>query len=275
MSITKEALEHIEANAIAAGQTIQVELPDNATALPCTFSIVDLQKYAPNRRRFSGTLLTRDISDYISYLKSTPPESKPVGFINADNLSCKSFLNLGDVTAPGHGDWTATLAMHPTAPYAALLAVSGKKFDQKGLVNWLEDWAEYLTPFSKDEGVEYYGSLHKATGAIRHITIKALREGESKVNDFDVERSAMERIEASSRQELPGGFEFFCEPYLGLPARRFVLRLQVLTGGDEPALTLRVSALEATKEEIVKDFKRLLRDGLEGTVNLTIGEFTP
>lgn len=276
MSIEKEAIELIGQQAIAARGALQGTLPPNTLACPKDFAVVDLQHLQPLKRRFNGKLTTSDIEDYIAYVRDPglPHDGAPdpSAFIDAENLSCLTFFNLGDANEPGHADWRAELVLKATAPYSALLAVEGKKFSQELLVNWLEDWSDCLSPFSRDDGATY-GTISKATQAIRKITIKAKREAESSVEDLGATRSAMEQIEASSKLELPAGFTFTCEPYLGLPQRTFKLRLQVLTGGDVPALSLRTIQLEAQKEAIVRDFKLLLKSQLNDIASLTIGTF--
>lgn len=275
MSITKEAMELIAENAITARNATQINAPLHTLALPSNISLVDLQKYQPHRRRFVGTLETNSISDYVSYVHETTAESKPVGFIDADNLTATTFLNLGDVAEPGHADWRACLKLKATAGYKALLSINGRKFDQMDLVNFLEDWADFIKPVADAEGA-YYGALNKAVQSIRKITITAIREGESVVDNFSASRTAIEQIEAKAKEGnvLPAGFIFAVDPYLGLPVREFQLRLQVLTSADEPKLVLRIVRLEAEQEDIARDFKTILQDALVDTAKLTIGTFT-
>ncbi len=270
MTLNKDALVHIGEQAINAARGFQVEAPPHTIVLPSTHEIHDLHHLEPLKRRFTGTLKTNSLADFINYTKEHSDNTQ--GFIDPRNLSCTSFFNLGDVAAPGHADWKAHLTLVKTVPYDALLHVNGRHHDQRELTDWLEDWADSITPYAVDQN-EAYGPLSKAIQAIRKITIKASSEGESTVGDFGASRTALEQIEASSKLELPGGFYFTCEPYLGLPERRFRVRLQVLTGGRDPVLVLRVIQLEAQQDEIANDFKAALLRELEGKARLTIGTF--
>lgn len=272
------ALIHLENNALAAHERFTASLPVNTTALPADYNVHDLQHFQPLRRRFKGALATTSLADFVAYVRRT---AKGEGYIDAEKLTAKAIFNLGNETEPGHCDWTASLQLQKSAAFHALGAVDGKNMSQKAAAEWLEDWAPHLRPFrapsdEPTEGVtEYYGTLGKALSAVRAITIKSTSEGESNVGDFSGRRTAMEEVEARSRHELPGGFTFTCTPYLGLPERKFSLRLGVLTGGDVPVLVLRVQQFEADKEAIAQDFKRVLLEEIGDTCPMFIGTFAP
>lgn len=272
MSLTKETLEQITSTAIAAAGAIQSELPANMVAAPASFELIDLQHLQQNRRRFTGKLKTSSITDFASYVKSNS-KGKAKGFISPDNLECTLFFNLGTTEEPEHGDWTASLSLEMTAAYRAMLGLNGKKLTQRDASEWLEDWQDFITPYACPEG-STYGTLGKAIQAIRDITIKRKGETSSVVGDFSGQRSAMEQVEADSRQKLPAAFGFFTEPYQGLLARSFLLRLQVLTAGDDPILVFRIVKLEAHGEAIGNDFKNRLSEELADQAELTIGTFT-
>lgn len=71
---------------------------------------------------------------------------------------------------------------------------------QKELSDWIEDWHQYLTPMD-DEGKAMLVS--KAIAAVRTITAKASSESETTVGDTSASRSAMDQIEARSKETLP------------------------------------------------------------------------
>ncbi|NMR14065.1 DUF2303 family protein, partial [Xylella fastidiosa] len=75
----------------------------------------------------------------------------------------------------------------------------------------------------------------------------------------------------------PIGFTFRTQPYLGLPERRFLLRLSVFTDEEKekPLITLRLIQRQAQQEAIAQDFKSVLFRDLEGHATLTIGTFSP
>jgi len=277
MSLEKDAIQHIEQQAIDADGRRQAALPENTIALPSDYKVHDLQQYEAFRRRFAGTFSTSSVLDFVDYVQANTSEGgrKVDGFIDPNALKCTVFFNLGDAADPGHADWRAQLALQATPLFASLLSVNGAGMDQRALTDWLEDWQNNVTPFLSLSNDVPYGNLAKAITAIREITIKQAAESTNKVGDFDASRTAMEQIEAKSRGELPAGFVVSCEPYAGLPVRQFIVRMSVRTGGDKPVLVLRVLQLEVEREAIAQDFKALLRSKLANHADLVLGTFTP
>lgn len=274
MSMNEEAVKQIQSTALAASERQQLEAPENTLVLHKDFTLQDLQTFAATRRRFRGNYQTNDIGDFIRYVKTNAESSRALAFINPDGMSCQAIFNIGNAEVPGHCDWTATLELAPTAAGSALVQVNGKKASQLELTNWIEDWADFLTPYTgnvNDRGS--YGTVGRAVDAIRKITIATASERESNVGDFHAARTAIEEIEARSKVGLPAGFTFNAVPYLGLPSREFVLRMQVLTGEDTPRLVLRIVREEQVAEEIVQDFRSRLLNELDGHIDLFIGGF--
>lgn len=231
--------------------------------------IVSTEYLQKGRSRFRGSLATDSLDDFIGYTKD---HAGGDGFINAEQVAAKVFFNLGDVADPGHGDWTATLKLKPTAEYAALLQTINKKLSQRDVLDFAEDWAGNLTAIASDGS---YITAAKALTAIRKLTIKATAEATHTEKDFGARKSAVEEIEASSDDGLPYGFGFTAIPYAGLVQRSFTLRLSVLTNAEKPQLVLRAIALESAQEAIAQEFKRKLSDGIGDAATLTLGTFTP
>lgn len=250
----------------------------NTIALPSNFNLHNLEPYRQGRERKRGTLHTDSINDFVSYVKRQARDGKdgsPEGFICAEDMTAMVLFNVGlnghDLW--GHADHRAILELRKTAPYRALLAVNGSATDQRGLLDWIDDWAPHLQAYGDDPSE--YKPLSEAIAAIRQVTIKSTREQESTQEDFRGTRSTLEDVEAKSRVGLPGGFHFSCEPYLGLAPQSYRLRLGVLTGDEKPRLMLRVVRLEAEQEETVKRFKTVLLTELGDTLDMTIGIFKP
>lgn len=272
MSLTKDALELIQSTAIEADEARAAILAGTDTiALPNDYGLHSLEKHRAGRSRFRGKLLTNSIADFVHYAKADDRKGGEV-FIDADNLAATAIFNLGTAANPGHGDYTATLKPKMTAAFAALLAVDGSKFDQRSLVDWLEDWGAIIQPYSA-AGEEV--SVSAAISAVREVTISTKKDDTSALDDFRASKSVFEEVEAKSKIGLPAGFIFTTEPYLGLPPRAFRVRMALLTGSDKPVLTLRIVRRDAETEAIAHDFKALLLRDLDGAARLTIGTFTP
>lgn len=235
--------------------------------------IVSIEHLQEGRSRFRGALVTDSLEDFIIYTKDNAnAEEGCSGFVNADQVAAKVFFNLGDVGFPGHGDWTATLKLKPTAEYAAMLQTINKKLSQRDVLDFAEDWAGNLTAIAADGQII---PAAKALTAIRKLTIKATAEATHTEKDFGARKSSLEEIEASSDDGLPYGFGFTAIPYAGLAQRSFTLRLSVLTNAEKPQLVLRAISLESAQEAIAQEFKRKLADGIGDAATLTLGTFTP
>lgn len=271
------AIEIIGQTAIDAdGNRLPEPLRDRLAAIPQDYALHDLERFDDERRRFRGTLTTNSLNDFAEYAKrraETGSAKVPV-FIDAEKRSAQAFFNLGNELSPGHADDIALLTLPPTAAFAALLAIEGKRLTQADLIDWIEDWREQMAPRLQD-GAEEPSSIAKAIAAIRTITVKATSETESDTRDFGARRTAMDDVEARSRGVLPAGFTFQCAPCAGLSLITAQLRLAVITAGDKPTLSLRVIGREALLEGVAQDFKAVLDGKLGGVAEITIGTFKP
>ena len=261
------AIQLIQDTAIQAAQSNR--LNTNTPAVILGDEIKSIESLQEGRSRFRGKMSTESLQDFIKYTKDHPGGS---GFVDAENVAAKVFFNLGDTEFPGHGDWTATLKLKPTAEYAAMLAVIGKRLSQRDMIDFAEDWAGNVTAIAADGSTI---NMSKALAAIRKLTIKATAEATHTEKDFGARKSSIEDIEASADDGLPYAFGFTATPYTDLSIRSFTLRLSVLTGGDKPQLVLRAIALDSAKEAIAQEFKQKLQDGIGSDATLYLGSFTP
>lgn len=134
-----EAIKEISQLAIDAAGANRIDAKTPAIILG--EEVVSLEHLQSGRSRFRGAFVTNVMSEFAGYVKA---HTDGHGFIDADKVAARVFHNLGDTGNPGHGDWTSTLALKPTAAYAAMLAVENKHLSQKQLVEWIEDWSPQL-----------------------------------------------------------------------------------------------------------------------------------
>ncbi|HHW4679511.1 MAG TPA: DUF2303 family protein [Xylella sp.] len=273
----KTAIELIQQTAIDANtRRLPDTLGNKAITLPNNYSIHDIENFYERRFRFRGAMETKSIADFVKYVKT---KGKSEGFIDTDNLSAKVFFNLGTNTEPGHGDWTAALTLKATAAYQALLSIDDKAVNLWQLIDWLEDWAPLVSAFmctSHQKGGDLI-PLTTAITAIRKLTIKTTAESEFIQSNFKEPRYKFDEIEAKSSVCLATGFTFTftTDPYQGLPARTFRLRLSVMTNEEKPRLVLSIVQREAHEEAIAQDLKTVLFRELGDICMLTIGTFSP
>lgn len=270
MPLSKEAIQHIESQALAAaGREISTSSAE-VVVLPDGVALHSLERFEAGRYRFRGALATHSLRDFSKYVEHhAANEAGAHGFIDQDRMAASVIFNLGTTENAGHGDDTATLTLKPTAAYTALQAIVGKGLSQQQLAEWLEDWAQHITAKANDEILPTLTAI----AAVRRMTIKASSQRDSVVGDFNASRSAMDEIEAKSLDTLPTAFVFCVVPFEGLKAADILLRLSVISGKEEPVLKLRWVGEETQREEFAREFKGVLDQEVGGFVPLTIGTF--
>ncbi|WP_458068680.1 DUF2303 family protein [Rhodanobacter sp. BL-MT-08] len=278
----KSAIDAIGQLAVEAAKANQLDTDTPVIVLKDdddTQKVVSLEPFQHGRSRYRGSYRTLHLKPFANYVNAVKENNSPAaqaqGFIDTTLMSAKVFFNLGDAETPGHGDYTATLDLKPTAAYAALTHVTNKNtiLNQRQLHDFVEDWRDHITFLIDGQPSE--APLANALAAIRDISITTAREVNNVERDMGNTRSAMESVDASSKLKLPSGFTFRAHPYEGLPLRTFTLRLGVNTGGDKIALVLRIQQAEQVVEDIANDFHDELTKLLGTSSTLNLGAFTP
>lgn len=271
MSLNKEAIQHIEAQALAAASTTITTSGHQLAVVPEAVTLRSLEPFQANRDRFRGALKTHSLRDFAGYVKGHVHDAiEGHGFVDQDNMAATVVFNLGNDVTPGHGDDTATLTLKPTAAYSAVQAIIGRKLGQQELAEWMEDWAPHIQAVNGDAAL----NIVQAINGIRKMTIKATSQRDSAVGDFSASRSAMDEIEAKSLDVLATALQFTTVPFEGLKPATITLRLSVLTGSDTPVLKLRWVGEETQREEFAREFKAVLEQEVAAHVPLTIGTFS-
>lgn len=269
--IDKEALRELaKADTIRAANA---ETGYAQLALPNDFSLHDLEKLMPMRRRARGCMKTSSIGDFAAYAASRRGDSGTSAvFVDQDAMSATAVLNMGTLDFPGHADDVAVLAPKVTAAYAALLAIAGgKAAGQKQVAEWIEDWDMHLTCADDRGGFVANG---RAAAAVRSITIEGLRRVQSEEQNLSVSKGVLEQVAAKDTDFLPVRMVFATEPYYGLQRREFSVRLGIVTG-DKPALTLRIVKVEQHAEEMAQELAQLVRDAIGSAMPVHLGTYQP
>ncbi|WP_085696317.1 DUF2303 family protein [Pseudomonas sp. B26(2017)] len=268
MSLSKEALQLvIDAALSAAGATLPTHTP--VVLVPESTKLTNLETYQAGRSRFRGTFSTTSLVDFGAYVQE---RGEGLGFIDQDAMSSVVYFNLGTPEVPGHADDKAALRLKATVAFNAVQEISGRRMAQRDLSDWIEDWNHNLTGFDAAGNAL---PIAKVVASIRNITIKSLSESDHAVTEVSTSRSAMDQIEATSKETLPANLVFTTSPYEGLSVREFTLRLSIITSGSAPALTLRWVGEAAQREEIAQEFKGVLLDQVQDKATLRLGAFDP
>ena len=237
-------------------------------ALPSDFKQHDLEAFMPTRRRARGVMSTSAGPDFAQYVAAHAEDGACV-FVDANEMQAIAVLNMGTPEAPGHTDNRAKLVLKRTAAYGALSYIVGHGVSQLKAAEFLEDWPDAVQAFAGTEQL----AAPKAIAAIRKLSIESMRKLESSEQSLSASKSAFEQVQATSADPIPTTIYFRCEPYHGLTEREFVLRLGVLTGGDKPAISLRVIKHELHAEEMAAEFAERVRDVLAGGIPVMLGEY--
>lgn len=158
----------------------------------------------------------------------------------------------------------------PGAEWADYMAYDLTRPGLCGMIALLTDW-------ENSEGARLEVQLAHRLGiaAVPTITVKATSESENTVGDTSVSRSAMDQIEARSKETLPAALLFNTVPFEGLTEQQINLRISVITSGSVPALKLRWVGEEVQREDIAQEFKAVLHRNIGEAATLSLGAFDP
>ena len=255
----KSAIEELsQAQAITAANDVDGPY----IALPSDFKLHDMEGFDLYRRRARGNMSASDMDGFFDYISAHKDNGTTIFAKGIDNgkLVATAVLNLGDVSAPGHADNTATLSIQRTAAYAAL-GGQARLLDQREAAEFIEDWSDNFQCFGASvEGEDPALIPNKQVIAtLRVLTIKSASESTTEVKSLGAARSAFESVAATSKSTIPTLLYFTCVPFLGLPSRQFNLRLGIKTGGDKPMVMLSIINAEKHAEDMGKEFSALLK----------------
>jgi uncharacterized protein YfdQ (DUF2303 family) len=255
--ITETAIKALQLGA-AIEQAAAAVADHEVAALPNDFTLHDLEKFQPQRRRARGTFSTPFIAAFCAYVTRSASDGAQV-FIDPTAMKAVGVLNLGTSDAPGHADDLAVLQLTKTAAYHALgLVASGQGKSQRDVAEFLEDWQHAVQCF--DGATEIKPSA--AVAAVRSITIEALRRVESQEQSLSASRSALESVSAKGTEQIPTTIYFKCQAYAELQERTFVLRLGISTGEKAPLIVLRVIKPEEHAEQMGNELVRRIEESL-------------
>lgn len=241
------------------------------TLVPQGFKVQELniEKYEPIRRRFSGQMQTKSLDDFCEYSLKNKIEGT-ICFINGKSMGAKTIINHGDRVSPGHCDDVAHLKLEDTAEYIALKVITARSNSQKTLAEFIEEWADHITCLDENSNAI---ENKKAINSIRKITIEANAISESQTQSFRESRSALESIEAKNDDCRPHFIVFNCQPYRDIAARDFVCRLSIITSEQKPLLNLRIIREETHQEEISQEFKDLIDQKFKEKIQTYLANF--
>lgn len=237
-----------------------VDLP--VALVPESMSLKTIEHYLDNpiRRRF--TFRTSRLADYIQYIKDNQTDTALTTILPEDvRMSSQTIFDFGTNDKPLHCENQAALGLKPTPDYAAALKAMDKRFSQRDIAEWIEDWSPNLAIFDKN-GEQM--DQQQASEALRRLTIEQVRSTKSDVGDFSEGMTISEQIEAKNQNRIPARIIFNAKPYLGFTEQQFTLRVSLLTDGNVD-IRLRPIGLEILQDMIAEEFADMIREGLAET----------
>lgn len=269
MSIEQQAIQEIVSMA-KAGTKPDAETSYPVILVPEKYALKDVERFNALRNRFRGTMSTPFIDDFTRYVNE---QKQSTTFINPEEMSAVSLFNMGTEDEPGHCDNKGMLELQKLAAYKALCRIDGNSKTQQDMIDWLEDWRDFLGSVD-DEGNDL--DIRTATRLVRQIKIDASSMQEHNHGNLSQSTSAMASVEAKSKEgKLPSAFRMTCIPYEGLNSRSFDMMLSMSTAhGDTPRLTLRVARFEAEKEAMATELRTKLEKAIGNADKMYVGSFS-
>lgn len=275
MDFTKEALQHIEQQALAAsGVRLDQNIHTPTIILRGDERLENIEHLSEYRTRFRGTYETTQIGEFSGYLGR---HANGTAFVDPESMACTAIIDIGSTESPGHCQHVARLKLRQTALFAELCRLNGQRLTQQQMAEFLEDWRDSLTARRAIDATTYDAQgIADAIASVRKITIKSKSAATTATGDFQASRSALEEVEATSEKPLPAFIVAHCEPYIGMSSRAIAARLSVIFVDDKPpALQLRIVGRERLTEELATEFAELVRDKVPKSTTVLVGTFSP
>lgn len=261
MSMTKEAIQHIQDS--AAAPEVMAELNRKAEkpvmVIPESMRIESLERYMECASHYRMLYTAKTIKDFLNYGKEYGDNS--ICFVDPDTMTAMTVFDIGTIEKPGHRWHKSTLALTKTAAYRTLCKTVAVGVSQKSAADFIEEWSDHIV-VRDSGGVDI--SVQDAVNTIRDLTIDSARKFNSVVGDFSDEKSLMERIEMFGKGSLPATIIFYCAPYHGLSERGIVLRVRMKTDGEKPLLTFKIIREDTLREDVCEEFKDIIVEGFDG-----------
>lgn len=260
--------------AIAAQGAMPIQVDGNASiaVIPESFKVINTEKFNPLRDRFRGAFSTVSISSFVEYVQNRKIADVKAFVSTQRGLDAQAVFNLGDENAPGHADDTALLSLEKKPEFKALEKIDGDRFNQQELIDWLDDWADFLTARNAEgEQIPH----EKALRALRRVKINRSHEADSNVQDLGYNASVTEQAEATGVDEnLPNHLTLATESYKGLSVENLKISLRISFKEANPTFVLRFVGKDAHEQRRAEEFTNLLQEQLMAEVAFYQGSFT-
>ncbi|RZG47018.1 DUF2303 family protein [Acinetobacter wuhouensis] len=267
------SVEQIKNLAIAAQGTMPIQVDGDASIaiVPEGFKVISTEKFNQLRDRFRGVYATLSIQSFVEYITNRNLKGVKAFVSTTNGLRAESIFNLGDEGEAGHADDLANLTLEKKPEFKALERADGQRFDQQDLIDWLDDWADFVSAHNSVGLIPH----DKAIRALRKVKINRGHEVDSSVHDLGYKASVTEQVGATGVDEnLPEYFIMKTESYKGLEVADLKISLRISTKDTSPTFVLRFVGKDAHEQQRAEEFIELLENQLAGNVDFYQGTFT-
>lgn len=257
----QNAIKQIEDLAAANLTAQQLGLKEYAAVIvPERFRLESLEKFQDVPNAFRGNFDTTVLAEFIAYINENGSTDTAI-YIDACAMFAKAIIDQGNHDLPTWGYHTAHAALEKTPEYAALLAVNEKSLAQQDLIDFAEDWDDFIQFIDSDAQPM---DFRKTLASLRKTRVNAQAEAEQTVGNFAGSRSTLEQVEIRAGYEkLPYGFIFSCAPYEGFETRDITCQLRASNGDKGVAFKYRAMKLQALQVDIGDELKDKIRSGID------------
>lgn len=221
---------------------------------------------APIRQR--ARFQTTRIEDYCRYVEREASDQQTVVFVDPEGNGARTVIDFGSHDDPRWHEHKADLNLKATPEFRALEKACAQALSQRDITDWLEDWAEIITPVADSKAIK----LTRAVSLIRRVDIKASATATHEDGDYKQSRSALEEVEAKSGTDaLPEIFRVKCRVFPDTEERLIDARLSLRTSSDKPAFRLRIIGEEALRRAVAEEIEGTLRSRLGDKAHVFVG----
>lgn len=257
----KSAIEEITALAHARETNELIGMAGlPCVAVPPGYGLRNLEEFSARPHHYRAAFRTEAPDDFIAYVNAHATEHTAV-YVSRKRPVATAILDQGTPASPGWGYHQAVLVLSQTPAYSAVMRAANRAQTVPSFLDFVEDWAEHIVFTCNHEPVV----LAAAVASLRTLTVSQVSKRTDETGDFHASRSEFDKIEfESAGAEPPGGFNFICEPMLGLGPVSVRCRLRYASNGKAgPDLVYRIVGEERLAEEMVARTQDLLQDGIK------------
>lgn len=265
----KTAIQEINSQC-ALNQANNILEAEKLIALPDKATMIDLSKYTPEKRWFSGRFNTSSVVAFCEYVNDLADDKTQL-FISMEEMHARAIFNivLSD-GHPGRCDNNAILAMIPTPEMIAINKLcDGSLMTQRDLAEWMEEWVNIIMPFDTKHDMT---EPKTAISAIRSMTVESSRKTDLDIGDMNQKQSTLDQIEAKGKSLTVAGFDVSINCYDDLPINNITVIFSVLTTGNAVKFKARMLRGEKLKEKSRLDLRAALIERIKNNT-IYLGTF--